>query len=141
MTQAEDKTQTDQNPENKDGDGGNSASNASKSSESKQFMTGLQFAAFFFLGFALLGYPIPLSVVMGVVGGTASGWIATWWHTDDQLEEEAHLLDDELGGTIYSSRASMRKLRQQRYLSSRNRYRNRRNRSLLSWFFETGGGR
>ena len=139
MTQAEEKTQG-ENTENQDGDGGNSAAQDSQS-ESTQVMTGLQFAAFFFLCFALVGYPLLLSALMGVIGGTASGWIATWWYTNDELKEEAHLLDDELGGTAYASRASMRKLRQQRYLSSRNRYRNRRNRSIFSWFFETGGGR
>lgn len=137
MTQAEEKTQG-ENTENQDG--GNSAANNSKS-DSKQLMTGLQFAAFFFLCFALVGYPVILSALMGTIGGTASGWIAAWWYTDEQLEEETNLLDDELGGTAYASRASMRKLKQQRYLSSRNRYRNRRNRSIFSWFFETGGGR
>ncbi|MDY6938686.1 MAG: hypothetical protein SWY16_13560 [Cyanobacteriota bacterium] len=140
MTQAEDKTQTEQTTQDK-GDGGDSASKDSKdnSNSNQQFLTGFQFAVFFMLCFALLGYPLPLSVVMGIFGGAASGWIANWWNTDDTLKEEASLLDDELGGTVYASRSSMRKLKQQRYIESRNRYRNRRSRSLLSWFFDNGG--
>lgn len=42
---------------------------------------------FFLFSFYFLKYPIPLSILLGAVGGVAGGWVIGWWNTkDDPIE-------------------------------------------------------
>ena len=45
--------------------------------------TGLRVWLFFLLGFYLVGYSVPLAILFGAIGGFASGWIITWWHSPE----------------------------------------------------------
>lgn len=47
----------------------------------------LKFWLFFLFCFFFLQYPIPLSILLGAVGGSAGGWVVGWWNTkDDPIE-------------------------------------------------------
>jgi hypothetical protein len=47
--------------------------------------TGLKFWLLFFLGFALLGYTPELSLVLGLIGGLATGYLNARWHAKNQM--------------------------------------------------------
>lgn len=47
--------------------------------------TGLKFWLLFFLGFALVGYPPGLSVILGFIGGVATGWLKARWYAKNQM--------------------------------------------------------
>jgi hypothetical protein len=47
--------------------------------------TGLKFWLLFFLGFALTGHPPDLSVVLGLIGGLATGWLKSRWYAKNQM--------------------------------------------------------
>ncbi|HEY9652507.1 MAG TPA: hypothetical protein V6C95_17750 [Coleofasciculaceae cyanobacterium] len=49
--------------------------------------TGLRLWLFFLFCFFFLGYPVPLSILLGAAGGIAGGWVFGWWQTKDQLIE------------------------------------------------------
>jgi hypothetical protein len=46
--------------------------------------TALKLWLFFLFCFFLLGYPVPLSILFGAVGGFAGGWVDAWWHSKDE---------------------------------------------------------
>jgi len=49
---------------------------------------GLKFWLFFLFCFFFLQYPIPLSILLGAVGGVSGGWVIGWWNTkDDPIEK------------------------------------------------------
>ena len=52
-------------------------------SKSVGVLVGLVTGLFFFLGFWVLGQPFNLSLLFGVVGGLANGWIVTGWTSAD----------------------------------------------------------
>ncbi|MCD8489336.1 hypothetical protein QPK87_03700 [Kamptonema cortianum] len=41
----------------------------------------------FFMAFVLLGYPLVISLVLGIVGAIATGWIIFAWRTPEELEQ------------------------------------------------------
>jgi hypothetical protein len=53
---------------------------------SKGFSTGtaLKLWLFFLFCFYFLGYPVPLSILLGFAGGLASGLVIGWWNTKDE---------------------------------------------------------
>ena len=46
--------------------------------------TGLKLWLFFLFCFYFLGYPVPLSILLGFAGGLASGLVVGWWKTKDE---------------------------------------------------------
>lgn len=44
---------------------------------------GLQLWLFFLLSFVLLQYPVPLSILLGAIGGLAGGLVVAWWYSKD----------------------------------------------------------
>jgi hypothetical protein len=57
-------------------------------SKSVGVLVGLATGLFFFLGFWVLGQPFNLSLLFGVVGGFANGWIVTGWTSADESKPE-----------------------------------------------------
>lgn len=45
--------------------------------------TGLMLWLFFLVAFVVLGNPVPLSIIVGAIGGFSAGTIVTWWHSKD----------------------------------------------------------
>jgi hypothetical protein len=55
---------------------------------SKGFAAGIQIWLVFLLAFYLLGYPAPLSIVLGAIAGIAGGIIIAWWTSQDPKKED-----------------------------------------------------
>lgn len=58
--------------------------------------TGLRLWLFFLFCFFFLGYPVPLSILLGFAGGVAGGWAMGWWKSSEgprvvESEEEEDL--------------------------------------------------
>lgn len=58
--------------------------------------TGLRLWLFFLFCFFFLGYPVPLSILLGFAGGVAGGWAMGWWKSSEgprvvESEEEQDL--------------------------------------------------
>ncbi|MEQ9368986.1 MAG: hypothetical protein RIG63_08130 [Coleofasciculus chthonoplastes F3-SA18-01] len=51
---------------------------------SEGFPVALRVWLVFLLCLVLLGYSVPFSIVVGAVGGIASGWVVAWWNSKDQ---------------------------------------------------------
>ncbi|MBF2003896.1 hypothetical protein ACF3DV_22285 [Chlorogloeopsis fritschii PCC 9212] len=53
---------------------------------------GLKYWLFFLLGFVLLGYQAPVSILLGSLAGIGGGWTIAWWKSKEeyrtQLPEE-----------------------------------------------------
>jgi hypothetical protein len=45
--------------------------------------TGLRLWLFFLFCFFFLGYPVPLSILLGFAGGIAGGWAMGWWKSSE----------------------------------------------------------
>ncbi|HEY9672946.1 MAG TPA: hypothetical protein V6D11_15995 [Waterburya sp.] len=63
--------------------------------------TALRLWLFFLFFFIFLGYPPPLSILLGFAGGFAGGWVVGWWKSKEgptlmksEEEEEADILED-----------------------------------------------
>jgi uncharacterized membrane protein YjjB (DUF3815 family) len=49
---------------------------------------GLKYLLAFMLGFVVLGYPTPSSVLLGGLAGLAGGWIIAWWKTKEETKNQ-----------------------------------------------------
>ncbi|MCT7981711.1 hypothetical protein NG796_00230 [Laspinema sp. A4] len=58
-----------------------------KSPKEKGISFGVKMWIFFMVMFGFLGYSTPLSILFGVVGGVAAGFIYAWWHITDIPEK------------------------------------------------------
>lgn len=45
---------------------------------------GISMWLFLTLGFRFTGYTMPLSICLGILGGTACGLVVTWWNTEEE---------------------------------------------------------
>lgn len=52
-----------------------------------EVVNGIKIGLFFLVAFLLLGYPVVISLVLGLMGGLAGGWIIRAWNTPEELEE------------------------------------------------------
>lgn len=128
MTQAQDNPKT---------DNVNKGSSTDLGLTPRSGILGLQGGILFAIGFAVVGYSIPLSICLGAIAGVAIGALINWWQLDDETPEalQVNFSDEE----IYGLRRKSRRLRQKQYLEARNSYRTRRQRSSITGlFFETG---
>ena len=62
----------------------------SQASFFKEFSTGtaLRLWLFFLFSFFFLGYPVPLCIFLGMVGGLGGGWVFGWWKSVEGPREE-----------------------------------------------------
>ncbi|MCT7953810.1 hypothetical protein [Laspinema palackyanum] len=58
-----------------------------KTPKEKGISFGVRMWIFFMVMFGLLGYSTTLSILFGVVGGVAAGFIYAWWHITDIPEK------------------------------------------------------
>ncbi|MCT7967053.1 hypothetical protein NG799_11965 [Laspinema sp. D1] len=58
-----------------------------KSPQEKGISFGVKMWIFFMVMFGFLGYSTALSILFGVVGGVAAGFIYAWWHITDIPEQ------------------------------------------------------
>lgn len=49
---------------------------------------GLKYWLFFLLGFGLLGYPAPMSILLGGIGALGGGWIIAWWRSKEEARTQ-----------------------------------------------------
>lgn len=45
---------------------------------------GLKYWLFFLLGFVVLGYQAPVSILLGSLAGISGGWIIAWWQSKEE---------------------------------------------------------
>lgn len=64
--------------------------------------TGLRLWLFFLFSFFFMGYPVPLCILLGFVGGVAGGWVVGWWKSSEgpipvapQEEKDLDLLEEQ----------------------------------------------
>ncbi|NJR51525.1 MAG: hypothetical protein HC780_20020 [Leptolyngbyaceae cyanobacterium CSU_1_3] len=63
---------------------------------SKGFSVGLQIWLLFLISLYWLGYPAEMSIVLGAIGGLASGLIVDWWLSkDEKTEPDKQKIPDE----------------------------------------------
>ncbi|WP_066379266.1 MULTISPECIES: hypothetical protein [unclassified Anabaena] len=80
---------------------------------------GLKYWLFFLLGFGLLGYPAPMSILLGAVGAVGGGWIIAWWRSQEETRTQ---LPVETVETVEGEQSTDRITRRQTRRASR-RYR------------------
>jgi hypothetical protein len=49
------------------------------------------------LGFVYLGYPAPMSILLGGIGALAGGWITAWWGSKEETRTQLQLEESEEG--------------------------------------------
>ena len=59
--------------------------------------TGLKYWLFFMLGFVYLGYPAPMSILLGALGALAGGWITAWWGSKEETRTQLQVEELEEG--------------------------------------------
>lgn len=98
----------------------------------------LKFWLFFlFSFFFILQYPIPLSILLGAVGGTAGGWVIGWWNTKDDPIERPQPEENKPEEEVEEAPVTMTGLR--RAKQERDALAARRSESLpapLNWLFK-----
>jgi uncharacterized membrane protein YeaQ/YmgE (transglycosylase-associated protein family) len=57
--------------------------------------TGLKYWLFFMLGFVYLGYPAPMSILLGAIGALAGGWITAWWGSKEETRTQLQVEESE----------------------------------------------
>jgi hypothetical protein len=86
---------------------------------------GLKYWLFFLLGFLVLGYPAPMSVLLSALAGFGGGWIIAWWETAEQTKTQLAAEGEEAEdvGELLNERAIKRKRRPtRRYRRSRGNF-------------------
>lgn len=58
-----------------------------KSPKEKGISFGVKMWIFFMIMFGFMGYSTAVSILLGVVGGIAAGFIYAWWHITDIPEQ------------------------------------------------------
>ena len=56
---------------------------------------GILMFLFLTLGFRFTGYTMPLSICLGILGGTACGLVLTWWNTEEEIAIEVEEIASE----------------------------------------------
>lgn len=93
--------------------------NASKSSpqapvvaSSDGIDAGLKYWLFFLIGFGLLGYPAPMSILLGGIGAVGGGWIIAWWRSKEETRTQLPVHDSQdVEGEETSDRITKRQTR------------------------------
>jgi hypothetical protein len=49
---------------------------------------GLKYWLFLLLGFSWLGYPAPMSILLGGIGAVGAGWIIAWWGSKEETRTQ-----------------------------------------------------
>ncbi|MEH1870133.1 hypothetical protein [Nostoc sp.] len=74
--------------------------------------TGLKYWLFFMLGFVYLGYPAPMSILLGGIGALAGGWITAWWGSKEETRTQLQVEESEDGeGQATNERINKRQTR------------------------------
>ncbi|QLE54065.1 hypothetical protein [Nostoc sp. TCL26-01] len=73
---------------------------------------GLKYWLFFLLGFALLGYPAPMSILLGGIGALGGGWTIAWWRSKEETRTQLPVeVVEEVEGEESSDRITKRQTR------------------------------
>jgi hypothetical protein len=91
---------------------------------SKGFSVGLQIWLLFLISFYWLGYSAEMSIVLGAIGGLASGLIVDWWVSKEENTETAKKLEVEDDGLADQTKAREKR---SRYMGLKQRSRKRKN--------------
>lgn len=75
---------------------------------SKGFAAGIQIWLVFLLAFYLLGYPAPLSIVLGAIAGVAAGFIIGWWGIKEEPKKAEPVVEDSLEDVAQTRRRRKR---------------------------------
>ncbi|AFY34010.1 hypothetical protein [Calothrix sp. PCC 7507] len=71
----------------------------------------LKYWLFFLLGFSLLGYPAPISILLGGIAALGGGWIIAWWGSKEETRTQ---LPAETTEDVAAEQPSERSTRQQK---------------------------
>jgi hypothetical protein len=58
---------------------------------------GLKYWLFFMLGFVYLGYPAPMSILLGGIGALGGGWITAWWGSKEETKTQLQVEESQEG--------------------------------------------
>ncbi|MGE5655964.1 MAG: hypothetical protein ACM37W_05045 [Actinomycetota bacterium] len=61
-----------------------------KSIEAIGLAAGLLWFIVFTVGFLLLGHSLNSSIILGILGSVAGGWVVAWWHNDEKPSPPVH---------------------------------------------------
>jgi hypothetical protein len=78
---------------------------------SKGFSIGLQIWLLFLISLFWLGYSAEMSILLGAIGGLASGLIVDWWVSKEENTETAKKLEVEDDGLADQTRARQKRSR------------------------------
>ncbi|MBW4615390.1 MAG: hypothetical protein KME21_19355 [Desmonostoc vinosum HA7617-LM4] len=59
---------------------------------------GLKYWLFFMLGFVFLGYPAPMSILLGGIAAFGGGWITAWWGSKEETKTQLQVEESESEG-------------------------------------------
>ncbi|WP_017655494.1 hypothetical protein [Fortiea contorta] len=48
----------------------------------------LKYWLFFLLGFSMLGYPAPISILLGAIAAFSGGWVVAWWGSKEETRTQ-----------------------------------------------------
>ncbi|MDF5706788.1 MAG: hypothetical protein PUP90_03660 [Nostoc sp. S4] len=83
--------------------------------------TGLKYWLFFMLGFVYLGYPAPISILLGGIAALGGGWITAWWGSKEETKTQLQVEDlEEAEIEQANERSSKRQRRRPTRRSRRN---------------------
>ncbi|MEH2071247.1 MAG: hypothetical protein V7K47_24335 [Nostoc sp.] len=83
--------------------------------------TGLKYWLFFMLGFVYLGYPAPMSILLGGIAALGGGWITAWWGSKEETKTQLQVEDlEEAEIEQANERSSKRQRRRPTRRSRRN---------------------
>ncbi|MDZ8186143.1 MAG: hypothetical protein RMX96_14975 [Nostoc sp. ChiSLP02] len=57
--------------------------------------TGLKYWLVFMLGFVALGYPAPMSILLGGMAALGGGWISAWWGSKEETKTQLQVEDSQ----------------------------------------------
>jgi hypothetical protein len=80
--------------------------------------TGIRFAIVFIIGFALLGYPPLLTLLLGAIAGGAGGVFGAWWQAKDT---DGELGDSDRLTPLARARQQLAKWRRERRQKNKGR--------------------
>jgi hypothetical protein len=121
-------------PSDKEKDGGgnkDSEAKREKKPEDEGFEQGLKLWLFFLVGFFVLGYGLPASILLGAAAGYSTGFIVASW----KMEGNDQDLDQMIQGGDVDVHEAIRLQREKRYEEGRKRKRKSGRIPLFGWLF------
>ncbi len=97
-------------------------------------LAGLKLWLFFMFSFLFLGYSIPMSILLGAIGGLAGAWVVAFWKSKDEPRKPQSAITEKPAG-IYSKLSGFRLAKLKRDAKIKKYRRHKIRQKLPSWLF------